>query len=583
MRFDTIIANGKIVDGTGGSAYIADLGIANGRIAAIGRLRDAEAGERIDASGKIVAPGHIANHAHYDVSLFWDPYCSNSGENGITTVANANCGFGIAPVKPSDRERTMLMMANTEQIPVSHQKAALDWNWTDFPSYLERVRALGKGINIVTFLPLNPLLIYVMGIEGAKSRRPTAAEYHQLEQLINEAMDAGAIGISMSVMGAAGNSHVDYDGSPMPTDALDHDVVIELARMLARRGEGVIQMLSQIVTFGDRSVTERVAEAVKGSGVRVLHNIFITTDAMPDLPAEDKAWLDSLRRKGLDVTAATLVDRSWVEADIQELDTVMGQLAAIRELVGIDREAVLKLLHDPAYGERLERDYGEMGEASGSAAIEYQTVLAIGDKPELQKFVGRSMTDIGEELGLSPVQALLHLGRESGLEIIVRTPLVSGTDVYKAVELISHPGIIAGGSDGGAHTKTFSKGQYGTDLLIWMVRETGALTIEEAHFQLSLKPSQTLNLRDRGALLPGFWADILIYDLDELFYEMDRLEIVYDMPQGDWRRKAKAGGYDRILVNGVTISERDKFTGATPGQLVQVTTDMAAQYALAAE
>ena len=195
MTFDTIIRGGRIVDGTGSAAYHADIGIRDGRIAAIGALSGAAADQTIDACGRIVAPGHINQHSHYDVALFWDPYCSNAGENGVTTVVNANCGFGIAPVRPADRLRTMQMLETTEQIPVAHQQSALPWDWESFPEFLQRLEGLPKGVNVLSYLPLNPLLIYVMGIEAAKSRRPTAAEMAEIHRLINTAMDAGALGI----------------------------------------------------------------------------------------------------------------------------------------------------------------------------------------------------------------------------------------------------------------------------------------------------------------------------------------------------------------------------------------------------
>lgn len=294
--FDVVISNGFIVDGTGAPGTYGDVGIRDGRIAPIGDLSGSAAGRRIDASNHIVAPGHVTQHSHYDAALFWDPYCSDSGENGVTTVVNANCGFGLAPVRAEDRERTMAMMATTEQIPVEHQRHGMPWDWESFPDWMERMRGLPKGVNVLSYLPLNPLLVYVMGVEAAKTRIPTADEMAEIHRLINEAMDAGAIGISMSVMGAEGNSHGDHDGTSMPTDAMDHDAIVEICRALVDRGEGVIQLLSQIVYYGDRSITERIAEMAKGTRVRVIHNTFLTLDALPDIVAEDLAWLDAHER-----------------------------------------------------------------------------------------------------------------------------------------------------------------------------------------------------------------------------------------------------------------------------------------------
>jgi len=170
--FDLVISGGYIVDGTGSPGCYADLGVRGDRVSEIGDLRNATALKRIDATGKTVAPGFVTQHTHYDVALFWDPYCLDAARNGITTVVNANCGFGIAPVKPSDRERVMGMLETTEQIPVSHQRSALPWDWESFPEFMDRMRGLPKGVNVLSYLPLNPLLIYVMGIEAAKTRSP---------------------------------------------------------------------------------------------------------------------------------------------------------------------------------------------------------------------------------------------------------------------------------------------------------------------------------------------------------------------------------------------------------------------------
>ena len=216
--FDLVIAGGFIADGTGSPGCYGDVGIIGDEIVAVGDLRGRNSKRTIDATGKIVAPGFVTQHTHYDAALFWDPYCLDAGRNGVTTVVNANCGFGVAPVRNQDRDRIMGMLETTEQIPVAHQKAALPWDWESFPDFMDRIRSLPKGVNVLTFLPLNPLLVYVMGVDAAKTRGPNPGELAEIHGLINDAMDAGAIGISMSVMGAEGNSHVDMDGSPMPTD-----------------------------------------------------------------------------------------------------------------------------------------------------------------------------------------------------------------------------------------------------------------------------------------------------------------------------------------------------------------------------
>lgn len=556
--FDTIISGGRIVDGTGAPSYHADVGIRAGRIAAIGNLAGSKAPQVIDARGKIVAPGHVNQHSHYDVALFWDPYCSNGGENGVTTFVNANCGFGVAPVRRQDVERAMMMLETTEQIPVSHQRAALPWDWESFPEYLARVQALPKGVNVLTYVPLNLLLIYVMGVEAAKTRRPTGAEMAEMHRLINEAMDAGAIGISMSCMGAEGNSHLDCDGTPMPTDVAEPDVIVDICRALVERGEGVIQLLSHLVVYGDRGLTERVAALAKGSGVNIIHNAFMTSDLMPDKVEQDLAWLDQLRAAGHDVVANVLVNRGWIEAGMRQLDVSCGMLTAVRRIAacGSDSE-VLQLVADPEYRRAFAAEYAVKGPTNGANGLEGQIVINVGDDPDLQRYLDRTLADIAAEEERGVVETMLELATRSGLALQMRSPQISSTDPRQAVRLFSHYATVVGGSDGGAHTKSFGMGHVPTDLLIWLVRDEQLMTLEEMHFHLSLKVAGAVQIKDRGALLPGFWADLLIYDLDALYFDMRRYEIVYDMPGGDWRRKGRAGGYEHILVNGVATRQAD--------------------------
>jgi N-acyl-D-amino-acid deacylase len=569
--FDTIISGGRVIDGTGSPAFYADIGIVDGKIAAVGQLAQGKAQQVIDATGRIVAPGHITQHSHYDVALFWDPYCSNSGENGVTTVVNANCGFGIAPVRRADIERTMKMLETTEQIPVAHQRAALPWSWESFPEYLARVEQLPKGVNVLSYLPLNPLLVYVMGVDAAKSRRPTAAEMTEMHRLINEAMDAGAIGISLSAMGVEGNSHVDFDGSPMPTDVLAHDVILDIGRAVIERGEGVIQLLSHIITYGDRSISERMAALARGSGARLMHNSFLPIDRMPEKTEENLAWLDALRAQGCDITVSSLLHRAWLESNLRQLDVFAGQLSAIRKISACSAdEEVLRLIADPVFQRDFMAEYAARGPTHG-AGLEAQTVIDVGDDPRLAAYLGRTLEEIARQEGRDVVAVLLDLALRSRLALQLKSGQIIATDPAQVIRLMSHCAVIGGSSDGGAHTKSFGVGHYATDLLLWLVRDERRMTLEEMHFQLALKPARAVQIYDRGALLPGFWADVLIYGLDDLYLDRQRYQIVHDMPNGDWRRKGRAGGYDYILVNGVVTHHRDVPTGATPGRLVKIT------------
>src|SRR6266446_2202117 len=194
-EFDLVIQNGMVIDGTRMPRFRGDVGIKDGRIA---RLRSSDADETIDASGLIVAPGFVDLHTHYDAQLFWDPYCSISSWHGVTSIVIGNCGFGFAPVKPEFRERAMLTMTRNEAIPFASMKAGLPWDWVTYPEFLDSVDRTPKSINILPFVPLTPLLVWVMGLDEAKTgRRFTEQEEQQVRRIVNEAMDKGACGWSL--------------------------------------------------------------------------------------------------------------------------------------------------------------------------------------------------------------------------------------------------------------------------------------------------------------------------------------------------------------------------------------------------
>ena len=404
----------------------------------------------------------------------------------------------------------------------------------------------------------------------------------EMHRLINEAMDAGAIGISLSAMGVEGNSHVDFDGSPMPTDVLDHDAILDIGRAVIERGEGVIQLLSHIITYGDRSISERMGEIARGSGARLMHNSFLPIDRMPEKTEENLAWLDAQRAKGCDITVSSLLHRGWLESGLRQLDVPAGQLAAIRKICACSSDGeVMRLIAEPEFQRAFIAEYAARGPTHG-AGLEAQTVIDVGDDSRLAPYLNRTLLEIARHEGREVVAVLLDLALRSRLALQLKSGQIIATDPAQIIRLMSHCAVVGGSSDGGAHTKSFGVGHYATDLLLWLVRDERRMTLEDMHFQLALKPARAVQLYDRGALLPGYWADILVYELNELYFDRQRYQIVHDMPNGDWRRKGRAGGYDYILVNGVVTHHRDLPTGATPGRLVSVCKDRRRPHAAAA-
>lgn len=559
--YDLLIKSGTIVDGTRFPRYRADIGIREGRVAHIGSIDVGEAREVIDADGLIVAPGHIDCHTHYDAQIHWDPYCSNSGENGVTTVVAGNCGFGFAPCRPQDRERSMLMMENTEQVPYAQMREALPWTWESFPEWMEHLRGLPKGVNLMMYVPVNPLLVYVMGIDAAKSRRPTGSELARMKDLIHEGMEAGACGIALSFLGE-GNSHVDFDGTPMPSDVMHPDDVVELSRALCRSDSGVVQLLSLFGPTDFKELSVRVEAACKRP---VLLNALLLSDLAPGVASPQAAWIAEQNAAGHRIYGQALLQHQWQEFSLVDFD-LNNQMPEWAELAADKTpEGTVAKLSDPDFRRRMIEAYDPIKLRTGSGALEPIIVRSVGDAAGNAHYVGQSLGAIADATGKHVLDVMLDIALESGGHADFLTPPISAKDVGEVVELLVHPHVLAGTSDGGAHSKFFQGGQWATELVSWLVREEKLVDLEEMHYRLAYQQARVMGLRDRGAILEGHAADLIIYDYDAIGIDGFQYEVRHDMPGGDWRRYVGCTGYRWIVVNGeVTFTDgvcRDTLPG----------------------
>jgi N-acyl-D-aspartate/D-glutamate deacylase len=278
--YDTIIKGGTVIDGTMTPRRRADVAIKDGRIVEISRiLRASDASEVIDATGLIVAPGFVDLHTHYDPYFFFDPYCTLSGWHGVTSVVIGNCGFGFAPAKEHDRDYLMKMLTRNESIDYGVMEAVLPWNWESFPEWMDALEAADKGVNVLTYVPLSPLIVYVMGLEAAKSRAATPEENAEMCRLLRSAMDAGACG--WSAQRAEPESGLDgqrdYDGSSFVTDLMSQDTAMALAEVLADYPHAVLQTL--IAASSPEQVVRQVEDLAATSKASVIYNILPPTRA----------------------------------------------------------------------------------------------------------------------------------------------------------------------------------------------------------------------------------------------------------------------------------------------------------------
>jgi N-acyl-D-aspartate/D-glutamate deacylase len=569
-ELEILIRGGTVVDGTGLPKFTADVGIRGGLIAEIGRIDAARADRVLDADGLVVAPGCVDLHTHYDAQIQWDPWCSISGWHGVTSVVLGNCGFGFAPVRPPDRERAMLTMSRTEAIALAAMREGMLWDWETFPEWLDTLERIPKGVNCLSYTPVLPLMVYVMGMQAAKSRPATTGEREEMQRLLGESMRAGSCGWSVQRMGPH-SVQADFDGTPMPTDTMGEEELRAFARVLRGRGEGFIQITqsSEPDLDANFAVCERLAEI---SGRPVLFNTVLAVNGSPWLHRRYVEWLADCHRRGLPVYGQAASVRQPFHLMLRDwnlFDIAPGWNRALQGTL----EEKQRNLRDEAIRRRLVREYdeGRIPVAVLGGRIEDYVIEGAPRAPELDPYVGRTVGEVAAAKGLHPVECLLDLSLASELEASFLTQSASSDDPRYVAELLASPYVVAGISDGGAHAKFAAGGAYTTDLLEWLVREEGLLSVEQAHQKLAFLPARAAGFRHRGALLEGAPADVIVYDLSRIqrVPAWWQAEIAHDLPGGEWRRVQRAKGYHWTLVNGVVTFEGDRCTGATPGRLLR--------------
>ena len=570
--FDLHIKDGTVVDGTRVPRYRADVWIRDGKIAQIGGRAPGLARRVIDAEGAIVAPGFVDLHTHYDAQIRWDPYCTISGWHGVTSVVLGNCGFGFAPVRPEFRERSMLTMTRTEAIPYDAMKNGMQWDWETIPQYLDSLDRAPKGVNCIQYMPTASLMTYVMGLEAAKSRPATDEERAEMRRLLAEGMDAGLCGFSIQRLGP-NSTQADFDGSPMVTDTMCDEDILNLAEVLRERDEGFIQITQATGHIkDDLAFVERLAETAHRP---VLHNVIVPTRKDPEVHRRSLRWLERCRAKGLPIFGQTGTVRTGFAFTLEHWN-LYDASPAWRAITTGTREEKLAKMQDPALREAVKRETDAADrklraiQAGVGGAVHTLIVQWVNDQPELEKYVGKSLGQIGAEDNRHPIDVMLDLSIAGDLKVEFLGPNKGFNAEFMAEMINDSPYTIPGVSDGGAHTKFFSGGAFTTDFLSWLVRDEQKVTLEEAHYRLSALPAHAAGFRDRGVLREGAAADVVVYDLKELAIEPEWVgEIAHDFPGGEWRRVQRARGYRAIIVNGEMTFAAGRATGATPGRLLR--------------
>jgi len=561
---DLKITGGTIVDGSGGPRFRGDIGIKDGRIAAIGQVAE-EARKTVEIAGRIVAPGFVDVHTHYDAQVFWDPALSPSCFHGVTTVIGGLCGFSIAPMTPEAAGYIKPMLARVEGMPLKTLDAAVPWNWSSFGEYLECIE--GRiGLNAGFFAGHSTIRRIVMGTR-AVGEKATQRDIEAMKSLLGKSLNEGAMGFSTTISA----THNDGDGNPVPSRWASHEEIIELARVVRDHPGTGLELLPDL-DFGP-GIQELIADFSIAGNRPVNWNV-LGINGRADA-AENAARLlavsDFARERGGEVIALTLPCTPSVYMNFYT-GFVFDALPGIwREVFKWSVAERIQRFRDPSLRKQLSADAATMPAGAALEAMaqlpKYTVVSVTAEKNK--KYEGRTIAEIAAEQGCEPIDVMLDIALDDGLKATF-APDIGGHD-RKAYELrgkLWHDDrTLIGASDAGAHLDLIDSFAFSTSLLEKGVREHGVITLEEAVHRITDRPATYFGLIDRGRIALGNHADLVIFDAEKVgrgpsYYR-------HDVPGDEFRIYADAQGIDHVFVNGVQIVKNAEHTGATPGKVLR--------------
>ena len=492
--YDLVLKGGTVIDGLQTPRYKADVGIRDGRIIQIGRINSTDGAEAVDASGKVIAPGVVDLHTHYDSQVFWDPWCTMSGWHGVTSVVIGNCGFGFAPCRPEDRDRAMLTVSRNEAVPLKTMRAGMPWDWITFPEFLDSVERTAKGVNVMSFVPLAPLYAYVAGVDNAKAYRVTDHELRRMCELLVQGMEVGACGFSAQVAGELGNVQLDYDGTPMVTDCMTDREVIAFSRALGSLGRGVAQLTGSL---------DIAALMARESGRPIIWNALLADGALNQHGRGEYSHRDALKQlaylneeEGLRVFAQALTTNFVSEFTLEDYNLADTVPCWREACLGTVEEKMVKFA-DPVRRQAMKDIHEDRGGlfAAGYDLTQIEIHWISSDVPDAQrikeKYEGYTVGEVAARESKHEIDAFLDVALAGQLRVGFATPMMM-TPPESMKEIATSPVALPGVSDGGAHTKFITTARFPTELLSYWVREHEIMSLEEAHWRLSGIPPRPL-------------------------------------------------------------------------------------------
>jgi N-acyl-D-aspartate/D-glutamate deacylase len=554
LAYDLLIKNGRVVDGSGLPAFIADLGVKDGKIVGVGSLNESAA-RTIDAAGLVVAPGFIDHHTHMDGQILWDPYGTCEPQHGVTSIVMGNCGLALAPMKPGDEDAIVKSFVRVEAIPRIALEKGVRWGWRSYADYLNKLEG-NIGINVGGLVGHIAVRQYVMGEESTQ-RTATANEVEGMRAQVRDALRGGALGFSTN----RNERHMREDGQPVPSRLATEEELLALCDVMRELNSGIIQ------TNHGRHCVEQLPEydriARRARRPLVWQSIQYK-DSEPSLWKEQLAGIAATFHAGYQAYGLTHTIPLMRHFSLQNTQ-VFDEFPTWKNIMFIPVEDRKKALSDAATRQKLRDDFQDPRPTSFHRKWE-RVFIEKTVKPENQQYTAKSVAEYAALRGQDPLDAFLNLALEEDLQTTFETTN-RGENPAAMSEIMRSPYVMIGTSDAGAHVQFGADFAYCTTLLGLWVRDRKLISLEQAVHKLTFHVASIYGLDNRGLLRPGFAGDITVFDLNTI--RSHAPEWAQDYPAGTKRLIQRAEGVHYTIVNGRVIYEDGRLSGDMAGQVLR--------------
>jgi N-acyl-D-aspartate/D-glutamate deacylase len=565
-EFDLVVRNGTVVDGTGGPPHEADVAVKGGRIAGIGRIAGSGA-EEIDAKGRLVTPGFVDIHTHYDGQAVWDPQTAPSSWHGVTTAVMGNCGVGFAPCKPQDREKLVELMEGVEDIPGPVMHEGLKWTWESFPEYFQSLASKQRDIDLCALLPHAAVRVYVMGDRAIRHEKAIEADIAQMRVIARDAVAAGAFGFSTSRT----ISHKSLTGEYTPTLRANEEELAGIAMGLRDAGSGFIEFVSDWTEPDTKSEFDMLRRVAEKSGRPVVFSVSRRHEPhRRDQWKELVGYADQAQKDGVNIRAVTAPRAVGVLLGLEGSQNPFSGTPTYKSIAKLPLSQRVARMRDPEVRRKILSEDPIAGATFPLIRrLKYTHMYRFGNPPNYLPKAEDSIEAMAAVRGMTPPELAYDILLEDEGQSFIHCPIsnypnysLDGTE-----QMLANRNVIMGLGDGGAHVGFILDAGYPTWLLTYWGRQQKRWPIEELVRRLTSDTAAAAGLGDRGVIAVGKKADLNVIDYAGL--EAGRPYVAYDLPAGGRRLMQKVKGYEATIVSGAVTYRNGEATGALPGRMVK--------------